>query len=97
MPVYTFMMTAVTAALFIAGLLLRAGQYGWLHGFNFSAHRDNKQYSKFLGTCVLGLGLVTLVSGFVYLPLGTVPAVVVLAVGVLAAFVIMAKNAGKYY
>lgn len=97
MPVYTCIMIAVTIGLFIAGLLLRAGQYGWLHGFSFSAHKDNLQYSKFLGTCIMGLGMVSLISGFVFMLLGTVPAVALLIVGILTAFAAMSKSAGKYY
>ena len=97
MPIYTFVMNAVAAALLIAGGLLCAGQYGWLHGFSFSAHKDDKAYARYLGKSVMGLGVILVASGFVCMQVGTIPAVIVLVVGVIAAFVAISKGASKYY
>lgn len=97
MPIYTCIMIAIAAATLIAGGLLCAGQYGWLYSFNRSAHKDDKAYSRYLGKSVIGLGVIALASGLIFMALGAIPAVALLIAGALTAFVIIAKDANKHY
>ena len=97
MPVFTCVMSALAIALFIAGALLCAGQYGWLRSFRWSSHKDNKAYARYLGKSTIGLGAIMLASGLAHLQLGTVPGVVLLIGGIAIAFVVITKGAGKHY
>ena len=97
MPIYTTVMLVLAAALVLAGLLLHCGQTGWLYSFNRSEVRDKAAYARYLGKSVASMGLMTLLDGLVYLLGGPIPAVVLLIVGFVAAMVIIAKGASKYY
>lgn len=97
MEVYTAIMLFLTTGFVLAGLLLYCGQTGWLRSLNWAAVKDKAAYARYLGKSVAALGIVTLLSGLAYRCAGTVPAVVVLVAGLVAAMAIIVKNASKHY
>lgn len=97
MPPYLIVMIVLTIAFALTGMILASGETGWLKSFDRAVYKDRKAYAKFLGKSTASLGISTLGSGLISLITGPVAAGILMAVGIIATIVIIAKKSKDYY